>query len=160
MANNVYLLLGSNLGNKLNNLHQAALMLGQQAGEVEKQSRVYETLAWGVEDQPSYLNQVLQIHTKLSPEALLQAINQIEAGMGRERRIRWESRLIDIDILYYNEMIWQTANLVIPHPQIANRKFTLVPLAEIAPDFIHPVLKLSSQDLLNACPDTLTVTPL
>lgn len=160
MANNVYLLLGSNLGDRLDNLIQAAIQLGEKAGKVVKQSHIYETVAWGVGEQPSYLNQVLQMHTNLFPEGLLQVINQIEASMGRERRTKWESRIIDIDILYYNEIIWQTEQLTIPHPQIANRRFTLVPLAELAPNFVHPVLKITNQELLNSCPDTLTVAPI
>jgi 2-amino-4-hydroxy-6-hydroxymethyldihydropteridine diphosphokinase len=160
MVNNVYLLLGSNLGDRQDNLTQAALQLNKLAGQVVEQSRIYETLAWGVEQQPSYLNQVLKIQTELFPEELLQVINQLEANMGRERRIRWESRIIDIDILYYDTIIWQSQTLIIPHPELANRRFTLVPLAEIAPGFIHPILKLSTRDLLKMCPDNLNVTPI
>jgi len=160
MANITYLLLGSNLGNKKQNLEQAISYLALQAGRILNHSAIYETLAWGNTDQPSYLNQVLQIETTLQAQLLLQTINQIEKELGRQRRIRWESRLIDIDILYYNNLVLQTESLIIPHPQIAFRRFTLVPLAEIAPDFIHPVLKKSNNELLQVCQDTLDVLSL
>jgi 2-amino-4-hydroxy-6-hydroxymethyldihydropteridine diphosphokinase len=150
-------LLGSNLGNKQQNLEQARSQISSQIGNIIKQSAVYQTLAWGNADQPSYLNQVLEIQTDLSPQMLLQKINEIEKDMGRERRIRWESRLIDIDILYFNDLILETQVLTIPHSQIAFRRFTLVPLVEIAPDYIHPVLKQPHTQLLQNCPDLLDV---
>lgn len=160
MATIAYLLLGTNLGNKLQNLEQARKHLADRAGLLQKWSAVYETLAWGNTDQPSYLNQVLQIQTGLPPQMLLEKINEIEKEMGRERRIRWESRLIDIDILYYNDLILATEKLTVPHPQIAFRRFTLVPLAEIAPNFVHPVLMKNTFQLLEQCEDKLTVVPL
>jgi 2-amino-4-hydroxy-6-hydroxymethyldihydropteridine diphosphokinase len=158
MATISYVLLGSNLGNKHLNLEQARSQISLQAGKITKQSAVYQTLAWGNTNQPAFLNQVLEIETDLSPQMLLQKINEIEKGMGRQRRIRWESRLIDIDILYFDDLVLETEILTIPHPQIAFRRFTLVPLAEIAPDYMHPVLKQTNTILLKNCPDLLDVS--
>lgn len=159
MANVSYLLLGSNLGNRQHNLELARKHLAAQTGLLQKWSAIYETLAWGNTDQPTYLNQVVQLQTGFPPQLLLGKINAIEKEMGRERRIRWESRLIDIDILYYNDLVLETESLIIPHPQIAFRRFTLVPLTEIAPHYIHPVLKQSSVQLLHFCKDKLDVAP-
>jgi 2-amino-4-hydroxy-6-hydroxymethyldihydropteridine diphosphokinase len=160
MVNITYLLLGSNLGNKKNNLKQAILHLAEQAGQVTQQSSMYETLPWGVSDQPSYWNQVVVMATDLAPLALLQVIHRIEKQMGRERRTRYESRVIDIDILYFNDITLQTENLIIPHPQMAYRRFTLVPLAEIAPQLVHPVLHRTNDELLQHCADELEVKKL
>jgi 2-amino-4-hydroxy-6-hydroxymethyldihydropteridine diphosphokinase len=157
MANLAYLLLGTNLGNKKQNLHEAAVRLSGLAGQILNSSSIYETLPWGVTNQPSYWNQVLLLQSTLLPQELLQVINNIEKELGRERRIRWEARIIDIDILYYNDWKIETDKLSIPHPRIASRKFTLVPLAEIAPQFLHPVLGATNQALLEACTDTLSV---
>ncbi len=160
MANIAYLLLGTNLGDKAQNLHKATQLLSGQAGQIIKSSAIYETLPWGVSNQPPYWNQVLQLQTQLSPQDVLTVIHTIEKELGRERRIRWESRLIDIDIIYFNNLVLETESLTIPHPQLANRRFVLVPLTEIAPDFVHPLLQLSNQQLLDACPDNLLVTKL
>jgi 2-amino-4-hydroxy-6-hydroxymethyldihydropteridine diphosphokinase len=157
MATISYVLLGSNLGDRQQNFEQARKLISLQAGNITRQSAVYQTLAWGNTDQPAYLNQVLEIQTELSPQMLLQKINEIEKEMGRERRVRWEPRLIDIDILYFNSLVIETESLTIPHPQIAFRRFTLVPLAEIAPDYLHPVLQQTNLQLLQNCPDTLEV---
>jgi 2-amino-4-hydroxy-6-hydroxymethyldihydropteridine diphosphokinase len=158
MATISYLLLGSNLGNKQQNLEQARILISSHAGNIIRQSAVYQTLAWGNTDQPAFLNQVIEIQTDLSPQMLLQKINEIEKELGRERRIRWESRLIDIDILYFNDLVLETELLIIPHPQIAFRRFTLVPLSEIAPEYIHPVLQQTNTELLQNCPDRLDVS--
>lgn len=157
MVNKVYILLGSNLGDKEKNLGRAREQLTTSIGNITQYSAIYETLPWGVSSQPNYWNQVLAIQTALEPYALLNVINQIEKELGRERLIRWESRIIDIDILYFNDSIIETDVLTIPHPELTNRRFTLVPLAEIAPDFIHPVLKVSNQYLLDYCTDKLAV---
>lgn len=157
MATISYVLLGTNLGNKPQNLEKARSLISSKAGNITNQSAVYQTIAWGNTDQPAYLNQVLEIQTELSPQMLLQTINEIEKDMGRERRIRWESRLIDIDILYFNALVLKTESLTIPHLQIAFRRFTLVPLAEIAPAYVHPVLQQTNTQLLQNCQDTLEV---
>ncbi|MDO1448898.1 2-amino-4-hydroxy-6-hydroxymethyldihydropteridine diphosphokinase [Rhodocytophaga aerolata] len=160
MANLAYLLLGTNLGNKHQNLLEVMVHLSEQAGRIIKTSSIYETMPWGVTDQPAYWNQVLLLQTTLLPQELLQVINSIEKELGRERRIRWEARIIDIDILYFNDQIIETETLSIPHPRIASRRFTLVPLAEIAPQFVHPVLGKTNQELLEHCSDKLAVSPI
>ncbi|QMU29630.1 2-amino-4-hydroxy-6-hydroxymethyldihydropteridine diphosphokinase [Adhaeribacter radiodurans] len=153
----VYLLLGSNLGNREDYLLQARNLIKAHLGEIKQQSGIYETAAWGVENQQAFLNQVLAVETDLIPEELLQEINFLEAELGRVRRERWGARVIDIDILYYADLVLQTQRLTIPHPELQNRRFTLVPLTEIAPDFTHPVLALTNQQLLKQCPDLLEV---
>lgn len=150
-----YLLLGTNLGEKLGNLEQAISLLNANGLVILKSSGVYETEAWGIEDQPSFLNQVILVETSLSPQELLKLINNIESEMGRIRHQKWGERLIDIDILYFGNEVVSEDNLVIPHPEIQNRRFTLTPLVEVAPTLSHPVSGMSQQGLLDACPDQL-----
>lgn len=152
-----YLGIGSNLGKRRENLRQAQLFLEQKAGNIVKVSSVYETEAWGIEAQPAFLNQVLALRTTLPPEELLEVILQIERDMGRMRTIKWGERLIDIDILFYNDQILQTEKLRIPHPFVQDRNFVLAPLAEIAADFVHPILDLSIIEILNNSKDILSV---
>ncbi len=151
------LLLGSNLGNRKEILEFASNMLLEQVGKITSSSSIYETLAWGIEDQPAFLNQVVITDTKLAPRELLLLINKIEKELGRVRHQKWGERLIDIDILYYDSLIINTENLVVPHPEIANRRFTLVPLVELVPKFEHPVLSKTQSDLLESCKDELEV---
>lgn len=157
MTHKTYLLLGSNLGDRKLMLKNAAVVISQKIGVIESYSSIYETLAWGIEDQPAFLNQVIKVETSLHPQKLLTTINGIEKELGRVRHQKWGERLIDIDILYYNEDIIETENLVIPHPEIINRRFTLIPLAEIAPNYIHPIIKKNQSALLEICPDKLEV---
>ena len=145
---NVFLLLGSNLGRRELSLQKAIAYIGQEVGSVVKQSSVYETQAWGKTDQPDYLNQVIIVKTNLTPREVLKSILQIELNMGRERKEKWGERIIDIDILFYEDMIVNEADLVIPHPELQNRRFTLAPLAQIAPDWVHPVLNKTMFTLL------------
>jgi len=152
-----YLLLGSNLGNRAQVLEKATSSINSKLGSVVKASSIYETSAWGIEDQPPFLNQVIQIETQLTPHQLLTEINLIEKQLGRVRHEKWGERLIDIDILYYNTSIIHTRELKIPHPQIINRRFTLAPLAEVAPNYIHPMLEKTQQQLLAECKDELEV---
>ncbi|PIQ20770.1 MAG: 2-amino-4-hydroxy-6-hydroxymethyldihydropteridine diphosphokinase [Cytophagales bacterium CG18_big_fil_WC_8_21_14_2_50_42_9] len=152
-----YLLLGSNQGDREYFLTEATQGISLLAGEVIKKSAVYETAAWGLEDQAAFLNQVVQISTPLLPADLLTQINKIEKELGRVREVKWAARVIDIDILYYNDLILQTENLVIPHPHLHERRFTIVPLAELTPDFVHPVLQQTNKDLLATCKDRLEV---
>jgi 2-amino-4-hydroxy-6-hydroxymethyldihydropteridine diphosphokinase len=142
----VYLGLGSNLGDRRANLTAAAASL-PPAATVLRASSIYETEPWGYLEQPTFLNQVLETETNLSPTDLLAALKRLEAGLGRQASFRYGPRLIDLDILLYDQLVLDLPDLVIPHPQLAQRAFTLVPLAELAPDLFHPRLKTSMAQL-------------
>ena len=157
MEDQIYLLLGGNLGNRLENLSRAREVLLNQIGYIAAESSIYETAAWGVTNQPSFLNQVVQLSSDLPPSELLFQINQIEAVLGRQRHERWHARTIDIDILYYGNQIINSQRLTLPHPQLHNRRFTLIPLVELAPQLMHPILKKNNQTLLQECTDELEV---
>lgn len=154
------LLLGANLGNREQTLRQAIGLLAEQVGDVVRQSGLYETAPWGVTDQPAFLNQVLTIQTQLEPEAVLDRTQAIEQALGRVRLEKWGARLIDIDMLYYEQRVLQTERLTLPHPYLHQRRFTLAPLAEVAPDFVHPVLHKTTLALLAECADTSEVVRL
>lgn len=141
--NEVYLLLGSNLGDRLFYLNSAITAIKTKIAPIVQRSSVYQTKAWGKTDEPDYLNQVLKLQTLKQPSEILNLILTIEEHLGRKRSEKWGSRTIDIDILFYGDRIVNEPDLVIPHPQLHLRKFTLAPLAEIAPQLIHPVLNLS-----------------
>ena len=155
----VYLLLGTNLGQKLDNLQLAKMQLETKGVRIKAESGIYETAAWGKTDQATFLNQVIQVETELSPGVLLSEIHLVEQEMGRVRLEKWGERLIDVDILYYGNHIIQEKDLVVPHPEIQNRRFTLVPLVDLQPDLVHPVLKVSQSNLLAVCEDPLDVQP-
>ncbi|MBK7763603.1 MAG: 2-amino-4-hydroxy-6-hydroxymethyldihydropteridine diphosphokinase [Bacteroidetes bacterium] len=155
--NGVYLITGGNLGNRQENLTKSSLMIAKLIGPIITQSAFYETSAWGKMDEPAYLNQVLYVHTNLSAMEVLEKCLAIEHNMGRIRHDKWASRLIDIDILFFNDEVYKLANLKIPHPHIAERKFVLVPLHEIAPNFVHPSLHQTIHELLVICADPLEV---
>jgi 2-amino-4-hydroxy-6-hydroxymethyldihydropteridine diphosphokinase len=155
--NKAYLLTGGNMGSREAQLDRAKMLIHQQAGRVVQASLLYETSAWGNIPQPSFLNQVLCIETTLDATALLYKVLDIEQQMGRERSIKYGPRIIDIDVLLYDELILETPDLTVPHPFLHVRRFTLVPLAEIAPHFMHPVLNKSVHQLLLECPDSLDV---
>lgn len=155
--NITYLLLGSNQGDRNKWLQQAITLLSAQCGTVVQQSGTYQTAAWGITDQPAFLNKVVLLHTELTPAALLIAIHNIETALGRQRDIKWGQRTLDIDILLYNSEIIELPDLIIPHPYMHDRRFTLVPLAEIAPDHIHPKKNKTIAELLDVCPDRLDV---
>ncbi|SHJ53822.1 2-amino-4-hydroxy-6-hydroxymethyldihydropteridinediphosphokinase [Reichenbachiella agariperforans] len=152
-----FLLLGTNMGEKETNLQQAFGRISNEIGQVITASSIYRTSAWGKEDQEDFLNQVLKVETDCVPVEVLRICLTIEKELGRVRYERWGTRLIDIDVLYYDKEVINQSNLVIPHPQIQNRRFTLVPLVEIARDFVHPVLGKSQLDLLEECKDVLEV---
>lgn len=152
----IFLLLGTNLGDKLQNLQQAKNILESQAMSVIDYSSIYESAPWGEPDQDWFLNMILQVDTILQPENLLETCLKTEQQMGRERFKKWGSRLIDIDLLYYDNQKLQTAALTLPHPAIQMRKFTLLPLVEMIPHEIHPLLNRSQEELLDICPDHLT----
>ena len=156
--NNVFLLTGGNMGDRRKNLGLACNSIEQKVGRIVSISKIYETEAWGNQDQQSFLNQVLLLQSKFSAFEILQMVLDIEKSMGRERIIKFGPRLIDIDILFYNSDVISTPTLTIPHPEIPNRRFVLTPLAEIAPHFIHPILHQTMLDLLLDCKDSLKVT--
>ncbi|MBO9614451.1 MAG: 2-amino-4-hydroxy-6-hydroxymethyldihydropteridine diphosphokinase [Dyadobacter sp.] len=154
----VFLLLGSNLGDRGQVLASAREAIAAQAGSIIRQSAIYETEPWGNTDQPVFLNQVLEISTSLLPEDLLRIILNIEHDLGRVRYERWGARVIDIDILYFGQTVMDSARLTLPHPRIQDRRFVLAPLAEIAAGFVHPLLQKTSAQLLEQCPDTSAVS--
>lgn len=153
MKGGIYLLLGSNLGDRLNNLWKART----RTGSVLQSSPVFVTAAWGNLQQPQFYNQAVEIDSDLPPDVLLRHLLDIEAGMGRERTEKWGSRIIDIDILFYRDQIIDTKHLIVPHPEIQNRRFALEPMHEISPELVHPVLKKTIRQLLEECRDPLEV---
>jgi 2-amino-4-hydroxy-6-hydroxymethyldihydropteridine diphosphokinase len=143
----IYLALGSNLGDRSANLRAAIAALPPGA-RVLQESPVYETPPWGLTDQPVFLNMVIKGETSLGPVELLQQLKNLEAGLGRQPSVRWGPRLIDIDILFYADLVLEIQGLIIPHPHLHERAFVLVPLADLAPDLLHPVFGKSVRDLL------------
>ena len=157
MTRGIYLLLGTNLGNRAANLRRAAQRIEEAVGTVIEASSCYETAAWGVTEQPVFYNQVVRIETTLGHEALLRTLQQIEQQLGKVKVGHWRERLIDLDILYYGNRVVRTPWLTLPHPQLHHRRFTLVPMVELAPQFVHPTLGKTQQELLAACADPLEV---
>ncbi len=157
MDNDIFLLLGSNQGDRAANLAAARDAIGEAIGTIVKRSSVYRTAAWGTMQQPDFYNQVLEVSSSLAPEKLLTDILAIEKQLGRVRKERWGPRLIDIDLLLYGSRVIDTPALTVPHPGIPFRRFTLVPLAQIVPTLMHPVLNKSMAQLLQECQDPLIV---
>lgn len=157
--NEALLLLETNMGSRMDNLQQSICYIEQEIGTVAKRSSVYESEPWGFEADTAFLNMVLIVRTALAPEALLQKINDIEKRIGRVRfdRSGYSSRVIDIDILFYNAEVINRPELQIPHPRLHERRFTLEPLVEIVPEKEHPVLGKSMATLLAECKDALSV---
>jgi len=139
MGHTVYIALGTNLGDRLANLRAALESMPPQV-TVLGESHVYETPPWGYEEQPAFLNMVVKAETDLEPEPLLAYLKQLEVELGREQNFRWGPRLIDLDILFYDDLVLHSPPLVIPHPRLPERAFVLVPLVEVAPDLVHPEL--------------------
>lgn len=152
-----FLLLGTNLGDRKRNLTIARNNIELSVGVIVQASATYETAAWGKTDQADFLNQAVAVETSMQPSDLLHEILKIEKEMGRQRDVKWGERVIDIDILLYDAVVLSIDTLTIPHPELPNRRFALIPLAEIAGDFIHPQHQTTISELLNNCPDTLEV---
>jgi 2-amino-4-hydroxy-6-hydroxymethyldihydropteridine diphosphokinase len=152
-----YLLLGSNLGNRMKYIASAISEIEIKLGNISRRSSLYQTASWGKHDQPDFINQVIELKTSLEPKDLLSGILGIEADFGRKRIEKWGSRTIDIDILLYDDQIVNEPELIIPHPYLPFRRFCLMPLCEIAPEFIHPVLKKNIKVLLFELSDDLLV---
>ncbi len=149
---------GSNMGNRSENLILAQKLIGQFAGTIIQESKIYETSAWGATNQESFYNQVLVLETELNASDLMSKFLEIEAYMGRTRIKKWEPRIMDIDILFFNDEVIQTPDLSIPHPLSQERRFVLVPLSELIPDFVHPVFNKTMNQLLEECSDAGNVT--
>lgn len=152
-----YLLTGGNVGDTLNTLHRANEILEQKVGTILAKSGIYKTAAWGKTDQADFLNQVIKIKTLLEPQELMLQILRIEEDLGRKRLEKFGPRTIDIDILFYDDLVVDEAHLTIPHPRLQDRKFVLEPLNEIAPNLYHPLLQQTIHQLLVNCTDTLEV---
>ncbi|MBX2906943.1 MAG: 2-amino-4-hydroxy-6-hydroxymethyldihydropteridine diphosphokinase [Taibaiella sp.] len=153
----VYLSLGSNEGDRQVTIQKALVGIEAACGRIAAQSSIYETAAWGLEEQPNFLNMAVKIETTLTPIALLDALQQIEAELHRQRVVRWGQRTIDIDIILYDSELIEMPRLQVPHPRARLRRFVLVPMAEIAPEMIFPGTNESIAEMLEHCPDNLAV---
>ena len=151
--NIVYLQLGSNIGDREQQLESAISEIKEKVGDIIKTSKVYESSPWRVDGQSNYLNQVLKVKTEIDAESILSVVLEVENNLGRKRIEKWGERLIDIDIIFYNNEIIETAELCIPHKHMHERKFVLTPLNEIASDYIHPKYNKTVADLLIECND-------
>jgi len=155
----VYLLLGSNLGDRRDVLNRAIERIGTEIGEVTARSAFYETAAWGKEDQPSFMNIAVEMETVHNAPEVLERALKIEEELGRVRKDKWGARVIDIDIILFgNEVINDGTRLQVPHPRMQNRRFVLVPLAEIAGGVYHPVLQQNIMSILSSLKDDLAVS--
>ena len=152
--NTIFLQLGSNMGEREEYLQNASELLAVEIGVIQKESKIYESVPWGVENQNNYLNQVLEIKSEFSAEEVLERVLQIEDKIGRIRNEKWGERIIDIDILLFNDLIVEKEGICIPHIHLQNRKFVLIPLNEIAPSFTHPKYNKTIDELLKECKDT------
>lgn len=152
-----FILLGSNMGKRRDYLNKAKRLVQTHAGTIQKESSLYETAAWGKTDQKAFLNQIIILQTHLAPDLLMQTLLNIEQELGRIRTEKFGPRTIDLDILFYDNIVIKTKTLTIPHPALQERKFVLVPLAQLSPRKIHPVYRQNITTLLKNCNDTLPV---
>jgi 2-amino-4-hydroxy-6-hydroxymethyldihydropteridine diphosphokinase len=154
--NEAYLCLGGNLGNSFITFKEACGYIEQQAGDIKLCSSIYQSQAWEMDDAPDFYNQVIKLDTNLKPEELMLALLDIEKALGRERKEHvtdYQNRVIDIDVLFYNNEVLKTRTIEIPHPRLHLRKFVLEPLNEVAPNYVHPLLHKSVSELLALCAD-------
>ena len=150
MSHTVYLSLGTNMGDRAANLKQAITSLPPQM-RVRKKSKIYETPPWGYTDQEPFLNQVVMATTYLEPEQLLKHLKRLEVALGRKASFRYGPRLIDLDILFYDDIVLETPLLTVPHPHLHERGFVLMPMMDVAPDHVHPVMKKSICEMIALC---------
>ncbi len=160
MANSVFISLGGNLGNTREIFKNVYAEIEKKLGPITKKSSIYQTAAWGPIPQPDFLNQVLLLSTESMPETVMAILLDIEESLGRIREERWGPRVIDLDILFYEDLIQSTELLQLPHPEIANRKFVLIPLVEIAADKTHPISQKTMSELLAETEDKTEVNGL
>lgn len=154
----IFLSLGGNIGDVQKQLELTRVYISQRIGRIEKESKIYKTEAWGNTEQPNFYNQCVEVETGLSPLDVLNTCQQIERDLGRIRKKKWGPRPIDIDVLYYDDEIIDEKDLHVPHPYLQDRNFVLIPLEDIAPDHIHPIIKLSTRELRRISKDKLEVT--
>ncbi len=145
------------MGERENFLQNAIVLITEEIGTTQKESKIYESVPWGVENQNNYLNQILEITTDLSADEVLEKVLQIEDKIGRIRNEKWGERIIDIDILFYNDLVVERKGICIPHIHLHKRQFVLIPLNEIATDFMHPKYNKTIGELLKECKDTQKV---
>ena len=161
MKNQVYLLIGGNLGDRFTLLNQAKKSIEENIGELVKESSIYETAPWGFVSDQNFLNQVLIVSTTLTPFMVLEKCQIIENELGRKRQSeQYASRTMDIDILFYNDQIVNESNLIIPHEHLHKRRFTLEPLVELSPDLVHPIINKTLKEILQNCKDESEVRKL
>jgi len=153
----VFFGIGSNLGDRQLFLDLATKALSTVFGKAVEKSSIYQTSAWGLTDQPDFYNQVIAYETVKSSTVVFERIMKIERKLGRVRKTKWGPRTIDIDLLFYGDLSIKKPKLIVPHPRIAERRFVLAPLVEIAPKFIHPILNKNLKELLDHCKDDQTV---
>ncbi len=155
--NTVYLLLGSNMGDRLNYLSQARDVIKSSLGNIVSESSIYETEPWHTKDQDTYLNQAIEVLSELTATKFHELCLSIEKQLGRTDRTQWEEREIDIDIIFFGEEVIQSASLTVPHPRMQERNFVILPLMEIAPEFMHPILKKTIEELYEESNDEAEV---
>lgn len=155
-----HILFGSNMGDKNEIFAQACLFINNRCGRIVAVSSAYESEPWGFEAEEWFMNRLISVETELKPEEMMQQLLGIEAELGRVRHPEtdgYTSRTADLDILYYGSRIVVTGSLVVPHPRLHQRRFALLPLCEMVPQFVHPAFKLTQTELLERCPDTSEV---
>jgi 2-amino-4-hydroxy-6-hydroxymethyldihydropteridine diphosphokinase len=156
-VNTAFLHLGSNEGNRLDMIKSAISMIENKIGKVTAKSALYETEAWGLKDQPDFINQAIKVSTTSTAIETLELCKKIEADLGGIKKEKWGQRSIDIDLLFWNDSVLKNEKLTLPHPQIENRNFVLIPLMEIAGEYVHPILNKTIEEIFDECEDECEV---